>query len=486
MTSGNCLNIFGAIRLPLLALALMALFAVLVLALSAVHLAHAQEPDTVAPKFVSARTDSDGAYVIVTFSEDIFLSPVVRYAIEKLQIKPYQFPKAVMDVTVDGHNDVLTDYVFISGSELWMSLSAHVSSGQEVKVAYDNIFAQSGGGIFVDASGNAAPYFSFQPVKNNSTLSGDIDRTPDYALSVSELTIPEGGSATYTVVLVSQPTQDVHVRVSPFKTLVTSVDIVPFTPDNWDTPQTVTVSTYEDDDPFDAWGVVHHYLEWDEDGYSVTNEDYWVGIDVVVDDGDLPLPVTGNILNAFQEGGATSVASYTASGAGDSTVTWSLLGEDSDDFSISDSGVLSFNSPPDYDSPSDSEADNVYELFVEASTDSSLGFLPVVVIVIERSNTPATGAPTITGTAQVGQTLTADTSGISDADGLDNVSYSYQWISNDGTTDTDIDGATSSTYEVQSSDNGKVIKVRVTFTDDAGSDESLTSAGTSAVVMGWL
>ena len=93
-------------------------------------------------------------------------------------------------------------------------------------------------------------------------------------------------------------------------------------------------------------------------------------------------------------------------------------------------------------------------------------------------NTPATGTPTISGTAQVGQTLTTDTSGISDADGLTNVSYSYQWLSS---RDTEIDGAASSTYTLQASDNGKVIKVRVSFTDDAGNDESLTSAGTSAV-----
>ncbi len=97
-------------------------------------------------------------------------------------------------------------------------------------------------------------------------------------------------------------------------------------------------------------------------------------------------------------------------------------------------------------------------------------------------NTPATGAPTITGTAQVGQTLTADTSRISDADGLDSVSYSYQWLADD----TEIDGATSSTYTLQASDNGKVIKVRVTFTDDAGNEESLPSVGTAAVVLGGL
>ena len=82
----------------------------------------------------------------------------------------------------------------------------------------------------------------------------------------------------------------------------------------------------------------------------------------------------------------------------------------------------------------------------------------------------------------MGQTLTAGTSGISDDDGLTNVSYRYQWLADD----TEIDGATSSTYTLQATDNGKVIKVRVTFTDDADRDESLTSAATEAVVMGGL
>ena len=50
---------------------------------------------------------------------------------------------------------------------------------------------------------------------------------------------------------------------------------------------------------------------------------------------------------------------------------------------------------------------------------------------VTRTNNLATGAPTFTGTAQVGQTLTASTSGISDANGLDNVSYSYQWLTDD-------------------------------------------------------
>ena len=90
-------------------------------------------------------------------------------------------------------------------------------------------------------------------------------------------------------------------------------------------------------------------------------------------------------------------------------------------------------------------------------------------------NSPATGLPTISGTVQVGETLTADTAGI--ADGLANVSYTYQWLADDS----DISGATESTYTLAKADEGKTVKLRVTFTDDAGNEEALTSAATAAV-----
>ena len=97
-------------------------------------------------------------------------------------------------------------------------------------------------------------------------------------------------------------------------------------------------------------------------------------------------------------------------------------------------------------------------------------------------NDPATGAPTITGTAQVGQTLTAVTSAIMDADGLSNVSYAYQWIRvATDSTETDISGATSSTYTLVADDEGKTIKVKVSFRDDANNAETLTSVATAAV-----
>ena len=98
-----------------------------------------------------------------------------------------------------------------------------------------------------------------------------------------------------------------------------------------------------------------------------------------------------------------------------------------------------------------------------------------------ENNTLANGAPNITGTAQVGETLTADTSGIADSDGLDNATFRYQWVSNDGTTDTDIEDAASSTYTPVATDEGETIKVRVSFTDDGGNAETLTSEATAVV-----
>ena len=100
----------------------------------------------------------------------------------------------------------------------------------------------------------------------------------------------------------------------------------------------------------------------------------------------------------------------------------------------------------------------------------------------QQQNSPATGSPAISGTAQVGETLTASTSGISDTDGLTNVSYAYQWLANDGTSDSDIASETARTYTLVAGDAGKAIKVRVSFTDDEGNDETLTSAATTLVV----
>ena len=97
--------------------------------------------------------------------------------------------------------------------------------------------------------------------------------------------------------------------------------------------------------------------------------------------------------------------------------------------------------------------------------------------VAARPNSVATGQPTINGTARVGETLTVDTSGITDEDGLDNATFSYQWIAGG----TDIQGATDSSYTLTVHEKGLTIRVWVAFTDDSGNEEAMTSAATAAV-----
>ena len=101
----------------------------------------------------------------------------------------------------------------------------------------------------------------------------------------------------------------------------------------------------------------------------------------------------------------------------------------------------------------------------------------------QPQNSAATGVPAITGTVQIGETLSAGTSGISDGNGLTNVQYGYQWVHSVDGTDTDISGATGSSYTIASSDAGNAFRVKATFTDDDGYSETLTSAATDVVLV---
>ena len=101
------------------------------------------------------------------------------------------------------------------------------------------------------------------------------------------------------------------------------------------------------------------------------------------------------------------------------------------------------------------------------------------------ANQAATGAPSITGTAKIGQVLTASTTGIANADGLSSsVVYTYQWVRVDAdglSNPVNIPGANADTYTVTAADGGKRVTVTVRFTDDLGNPETRTSAAYPAM-----
>ena len=96
-------------------------------------------------------------------------------------------------------------------------------------------------------------------------------------------------------------------------------------------------------------------------------------------------------------------------------------------------------------------------------------------LMVTNVNTEPTGSLRITGTTAQGETLTADTSSIADADGLG--ALSYQWM-RDGIK---ITGETNSTYTTVDADVGAKLSAAVTYTDLQGTAETLTSASTTAI-----
>ena len=197
------------------------------------------------------------------------------------------------------------------------------------------------------------------------------------------------------------------------------------------------------------------------------------------------LTVSGDVTITIRENRPTYVARYEVSGM-DGSLTWSLTGDDSDDFTISVglrlTGRVDFNSSPNYEDPTDANADNEYEFTVNASDGTNDASLHVTVVVTNERH-DADELPVITGTAQVGETLTVDNSPIGGTD--ENTTFYYVWYRTEGDTDTHIDGATSSSYTVTAADEGKAIKVVVSFRTTDGRFR-LTSPPTETIVMGGL
>ena len=88
-----------------------------------------------------------------------------------------------------------------------------------------------------------------------------------------------------------------------------------------------------------------------------------------------------------------------------------------------------------------------------------------------------TVVPTISGTPQVGQTLTATNGTWTNSP----TSFTYQW----NRAGTAITGATASTYVPVSADVGTILTISVTARNGSGSSAPATSAATSAVDGGW-
>ena len=202
-----------------------------------------------APVFQSATTSGDGIEVMVTFSEDVEVIPLIEDLGELYEVSVGMFLRAVFNVTVDGKDNLIFSSSY-SGRVVTLRLqSPNIRTGQEVKVAYNNIFAREPGGILTDSSGNPVPMFDYQPVTNASRDDDPWEFIDAPVQDKTEMHICAGESGTYGVKLPSQPAGSValYTRSTPEDVVRSVPEYLTFNQDNWNVYQTITVLT---DDTF--------------------------------------------------------------------------------------------------------------------------------------------------------------------------------------------------------------------------------------------
>ena len=133
---------------------------------------------------------------------------------------------------------------------------------------------------------------------------------------------------------------------------------------------------------------------------DLSNESDIITVTITVTDVNEAPVITGQHTIDYPENGTSTVATYTAADPEGLTVTWSLEGDDNDDFSISN-GVLTFGSPPNYEDRQDADRNNEYRVIVQASDGNETGTLALTINVTNVNEPPE--FPTETATRSVAE-----------------------------------------------------------------------------------
>ena len=126
--------------------------------------------------------------------------------------------------------------------------------------------------------------------------------------------------------------------------------------------------------------------------------------------------------------------------------------------------------------------DTAYQVRVRAWNGDTVSYWSDTATVSSTpGNVPATGAPSIVGSALLGQELVAGPGTINDVNGLDGVNYRYYWLRLNDAGWFQWMGFIGQRYTVTFADIGRPIQVRAKFLDDQGNLELLTSAAVGPV-----
>ena len=191
--------------------------------------------------------------------------------------------------------------------------------------------------------------------------------------------------------------------------------------------------------------------------------------------------IVGPAMSYYDENDMVAVASY--EGAALNSPSWSLSGDDAEDFGISSDGMLTFNNTPDYEMPEDAGGNNVYDVTVKATdgTNPVMKNVKVMVRNVDEMGTLVLSSTTPSVDAELTATLT-------DLDGMVSVETWMWYKSMDMTfmdrNETVIDNATSMSYTPVADDAGYYLMVKVMYTDGHGPRKEGMATTSNMVVAG--
>ncbi len=148
-----------------------------------------------------------------------------------------------------------TDYVAVN--DLSLTIPGGQASGTETftLTPMDDLIDERVEAVSITGTSQVA---GFEVIGTTLVIADNDER--GVTVSPNDLTLTEGASATYTVVLDTEPTQTVTVTptVGGSPDLTFTPPSLTFTPSDWDSAQTMTVSATEDDDAYNDSSIVSH------------------------------------------------------------------------------------------------------------------------------------------------------------------------------------------------------------------------------------
>ena len=247
-----------------------------------------QDPDAVddAATLLHSTSSSDAAYGGLTVSDvsvsvidddttGVNVSPlelaVLEGTSETCTVALVSKPSAEVHISLNSNNnDVSPSPAFLTFSPTTWSTAQEVM----VPVAQDEDATDEVATLTFSTTSPDPAYHGISV----SAVSVDINDDDNAGVKVvpnPHMSVPEGESATYTIVLLSQPLATVAVAISSSnpQMLTAAFDEVTFTQDNWSVAQTVAFDTFHDDNTLDENEVLSHSavsLDPNYKGISVT------------------------------------------------------------------------------------------------------------------------------------------------------------------------------------------------------------------------